>query len=316
MMEKKTRDILMILSIGMIFLLSAFLVSFEFNKSLDDVSTCKLCHEMVPYVNSYLKRVEGSVISKHDLKCIECHSNNSLREAKEAILKEIGLSVLSKAANSNIRVRFSALAVNCTKCHIMDDFKHFNTTNNTQCFDCHWSHMPLELKKIINEPIIPYGPHINQTCENCHGKTFEIPRCMKCHKGHGEQDLENRLCLGCHIDPHIPKKPGILFNNTFKFSTDLPLSVCQPCHEKEYLELINSGSLHFEMQTCVRCHKSHGDIPRCEYCHRAMQVKPHLSIGCGECHLPPDGRATVPCMNCHGRSHDWSKLTVTWGSNE
>lgn len=314
-MEKKHLPVLLVF-IGTLILLAAVLFAVNINKRLDDPSTCVLCHEMTPYVASYLKPEEGSAIAGHRLACIECHTNNSLSESRNALLKEIELGILTRSTGIEFNATFPALAVNCARCHALDS-RHPMVTGITACPDCHWAHTQEKItssntsntSKVLD---IPYGPHKRQSCQKCHGTTFEIPRCINCHTGHGEQKLDNKLCLGCHVDPHIPVKPGILFNNTVRFTGNLPFSACQPCHENEYFEITNMQSRHTEMETCTQCHQYHGTKPDCNSCHPVMSKQQHPFFSdCERCHTFK-GPIVNTCYDCHGRSHEWSVLTAVW----
>ncbi|VVB86238.1 Cytochrome c3 [uncultured archaeon] len=228
-MEKKYRRLHPVLIIGILILSVGILLALNVQKKIEDPQTCNLCHEMKPFVASYLKPEAGSTIAKHKLGCLGCHTNTSLNEAKSAVLKEIEIGAIAKITGVQLNTVNSALAINCTRCHIMNDIQHLNAIANLRCKDCHWAHEPVAgLNKTNISSLIPYGPHKNQTCQNCHGTTFVIPSCVNCHSGHGGQKLNNSLCLECHTDPHVPKKPGILPYNTVKFSGDLPFSVCHP----------------------------------------------------------------------------------------
>jgi hypothetical protein len=305
MMEKKSRQLYLVLIFGILILLAGILLALNAYKSLEDPQTCNICHEMEPFVASYLKPEQGSTIEKHKLDCLGCHTNISPAEARSAVIKEIEIGTLNKIAGVQLNTSTSALAVNCIRCHLMKE--HFNASNNTSCQGCHWAHNSLTTNK--SPSVIPYGPHKNQTCQKCHGTTFVIPRCINCHSGHGGQKLENDLCLECHTDPHVPKKPGILPDNTVKFTENLPFSVCQPCHENEYFNLTNTRSLHTDMQTCALCHKYHGLIPNCNECHPGMMLERHVNFECKDCHIRFDP-VKITCPDCHGRSHEWSAFTA------
>lgn len=311
MIMKKNTIFLVIFFAGIALILTAILLSFYAQKTLENPTECNLCHEMEPYVSSYLEPLQGSAISKHNFTCFDCHSNTSEREAREAVLNEMKKRVLNRITGINLNFDMQALSVNCTKCHTLNDVSHIIVINETKCKECHWAHMTsVENSNISMLPLIPYGPHINQSCQKCHGTTFQIPQCINCHSGHGNQKLDNRLCLVCHSDPHIPKKPGIRSNNTVEFKEMLPFSVCQPCHENQYFNINNAYSLHTEMQTCTLCHRSHGEKPRCSKCHEGMMIDRHKNFKCETCHATFSRDKFITCMDCHGRSHEWSALTA------
>ena len=286
-------------------LLIFVIFSFEFNRMLDDPATCNTCHEMKDYVSTYLEPKNGSIIAKHELSCLGCHTNTSIEKGKAAILKEIKIGIINRAAGVELDINSSDLRANCLRCHLKNDFRHFNITEIAQCHECHWSHKPPADR--INPYLIPYGPHRNQTCDKCHGMDFRIPNCMDCHTGHGKQKLENSLCLACHVDPHVPVKPGISRGNTVNFTSDLPFSLCEPCHEKQLEELRSSNSGHFSMGTCTKCHDSHGKKYYCSKCHPNRITHGHQILICNDCH----GKITgMKCTSCHGSTHEWSAYTA------
>ncbi|VVB84569.1 Cytochrome c3 [uncultured archaeon] len=302
-MEKSHRLFIGIL-IGLTIVV-CILLAFYAQKNIGNPLTCNYCHEMKPFVESYLKPDAMSIISKHDLDCLGCHTNTSLNEAKSAIAEKIEAGVLNKIIGVNFNTTSNALAVNCRKCHIMNDYQHLSIPNNTLCTNCHWAHNPREATRVIGGLIIPSGFHVNRTCQFCHNASVEVPRCTKCHTGHGEVKFENSLCLGCHMDPHFPKKPGILPNNTVKFKGDLPFFVCQPCHKNEYFTVTNSASKHTGMGTCTKCHVSHGQKPSCDRnCHQVMSLFQHPITGCDNCHKGFNP-VRITCYDCHGNNaHD------------
>jgi len=317
-MKRKNTIFLVIFVAGIALFLTAILISSYAQKTLENPTGCSLCHEMEPYVTSYLEPLNDSAISKHNFTCFGCHSNTSEREARKAVLNEMERSILTKLTGVNLSVDTRALSVNCTKCHASKDVSHFIAFNETKCEDCHWAHMKSgnfsnksgNYSNISMLPLIPYGPHKDQTCQKCHGTNFQIPKCINCHTGHGNQKLENRLCLVCHSDPHIPEIPGNSSGNTVEFKEKLPFSVCQPCHENQYFNIINAYSLHTEMQTCTLCHSSHGEKPRCSKCHEGMMIDRHKDFKCETCHATFVREKFISCMDCHGTSHEWSALTA------
>lgn len=303
-MRKLDPRLILIVSAASVLFMGIF-ISVAINEALDAPATCSGCHEMDMYVTTYLVPVNGSVIAEHRSDCFGCHSNTSRQRAKNAVLKEIGISTLNKITGNNFNTERSDFAVNCLKCHVLKGYSHLNITSNAGCGDCHWAHTPTS--SAFNPYLIPSGPHRNQTCSNCHGKDFKIPRCINCHTGHGGQKLENSLCLACHTDPHLPIKPGILPGNTVNFTKDMPFSLCAPCHEKQYYDLNISRSRHLDMQTCTLCHDSHGKRPRCSQCHPDLIVHGHTTLQCNDCHGRISG---LQCKLCHGVTHEWSAITA------
>ena len=188
MIMKKNIAFSVIFIAGIALLLTTILLSFYAQKTLDNQTRCSLCHEMEPYVASYLEPLEGSAISKHNFTCLDCHSNTSESEARKAVLNEMEKSILNKITGVNLSVDTRALSVNCTKCHILQDASHLIAFNDTKCEACHWAHRTSGNNSNISMlPLIPYGPHKDQTCQKCHGTDFQFPKCINCHTGHGEQ---------------------------------------------------------------------------------------------------------------------------------
>jgi nitrate/TMAO reductase-like tetraheme cytochrome c subunit len=305
MSEKKKTGILILFGC-MIFVVS-ILSGIVLSNRLNDPEFCNSCHEMQTYYASYLNPKNGSIIKDHELNCIQCHSGRNIYDAKKQVLIKVITYDLNLSGASS-----KELKPDCSKCHSIPSTPVHKNATLTNCIYCHWAHSPADGTTISNIsllPMIPYGPHVNQTCIKCHGTTYQIPRCINCHTGHGEQKLENNLCLICHKDPHVPTIPGILPDNTVNFTKELPFSACQPCHEKEYSDIIDSGSRHKDMETCSLCHLKHGMKPVCSQCHRAMKVERHLdNLQCGDCHKPD---RLIACEECHGESHGWSASTAT-----
>ncbi len=303
-MNKKTRTGIFIALCSLIFIVS-ILSGIALNNKLYDPEFCGSCHEMQTYYSSYLNPQNGSIIRDHKLKCIECHSGRNIDNAKKQLLIEI------IAYNINLTGNFSTqeLKPDCIKCHIPESPVH-NNLNISTCIDCHWAHSQNISSNITNRSFPYLGPHMEKKCQDCHGMDFEIPRCIKCHAGHGDQKLDNNQCLSCHFDPHVPKIPGILKNNTVTFKGNLSFSVCKPCHEEQYSNLTNLPSLHTEMETCTKCHQWHGEIPKCRKCHPGMMINRHpKSFKCDTCHISYKP-ILVKCQDCHGRTHEWSAMTA------
>jgi hypothetical protein len=305
-MNEKTRTVILILLSCLIFVFSV-LSGMELSNRLENPEQCSYCHEMLPYYSSYQNPGNGSIMKTHKLNCIQCHASRNIHDAK----MQVAIKIIAYNLNLSGVFKPEELEPNCTKCHSLPDTSIHKRTNLTDCSYCHWAHQPPEENSITSNLsknlLIPYGPHRNQTCKQCHGTDVKIPRCVNCHEGHGGQKLENNLCIICHTDPHIPGIPGIRQNNTVNFTKDLSFSVCQPCHESEYSNLTNSTS-HNNMQTCNICHNKHGKIPKCYNCHKAMKEERHLNnVKCIDCHTKD---RLVKCEECHGRSHQWSAFTA------
>lgn len=302
------KDILIPLIAGSLIFAIALISGFVISAKFDDPSSCNSCHEMKIYYDSYTNPQNGSIIKTHDLNCIQCHTRKYAFDTKMKIGAEIIVYTLNLSGPFIPKL---ILKPECTKCHSILNSNIHKKIKTSECTYCHAAHIikeRLNTKNISLLSSIPYGFHNNQTCSNCHGTTFQIPLCTKCHAGHGEQKLENKLCLACHSDPHTPIKPGTLYNNTVIFTGNLPFSVCKPCHETEYYEIINSFSMHTEMQTCTLCHTSHGKKPKCQLCHN-KHIKRHFDFECKLCHGRQAG--IPPCQNCHGITHEWSRFSTT-----
>jgi hypothetical protein len=304
------KNILTILLIGVLILLISIIFGIFINKQLEGPELCRSCHEMLPYYNSTVAPQNGSIISSHSLSCIQCHANKSLNNARKDILIEIIVYYLNISGRA---FPSGDLKPDCMKCHVPESPVH-KTLNQTNCVDCHWAHGSIAGSKVSNislGSVIPYGPHMNNACKDCHDTNFELPQCIKCHSGHGEQKLENNLCLSCHTDAHVPKIPGILRNNTVKFTGNMPFSVCEPCHEEQLLNISKIQTAHKDMGTCTLCHQFHGEIPKCSKCHTGMMVKRHpTTFRCKTCHATFDPNKRTTCQDCHGRTHEWSAFTA------
>lgn len=303
-MNEKTRKGIFI-ALGCLIFVFSILSGIELNNKLYDPGFCSSCHEMQNYYYSYLNPINGSIIKDHELKCIQCHSSKNTYSAKKTLLIEIITYDLNLTSNFSK----NELKPDCIKCHIPESPLH-NNLNKTTCIDCHWAHSQNISSNATNRSLGSLGPHMAKKCQDCHGMNFEIPRCIKCHSGHGDQKLDNNECLACHSDPHVPKIPGILRNNTVTFKGNLPLIVCKPCHDEQYTNITNIPSLHTEMGTCTKCHQWHGEIPKCRKCHTQMMIPRHpKSFTCDTCHSSYKP-VLVRCQDCHGRTHEWSAFTA------
>ncbi|BCA79386.1 cytochrome C [Desulfuromonas sp. AOP6] len=87
-------------------------------------------------------------------------------------------------------------------------------------------------------------------------------------------------------------------------------SLCQLCHQRPPLDIVEAGGGHQTKITCTDCHQGHPPqqleiIPACQLCHVA---KPHYTLdSCLSCHANPHRplevtfpeRTTGPCLTCH-----------------
>lgn len=314
-LEKWTKmtGIIKLFFTGIMILLLFVIIGLTFSSALDRPGTCGLCHNMEPFVSSFLEPLNGSVIQKHELGCIDCHTNSSASRARASR----NFHMLNEITGFKLDLPRKDMAVNCSRCHVIDDYFHLNSSKTFSCTDCHWAHDPkTSLYSPKNDTVavlIPYGPHRNQTCGNCHGPDFKIPRCTDCHGGHYEKNFDNEVCLGCHFDPHIPEIPGKFPKYMKGFKGNLSFETCMPCHEKEYFDVAYSFSRHTEMQTCTLCHTVHGKIPGCESCHKVMDKQQHPEFYCKNCHKTLESGNIVSCFDCHGRNvHDLVVSDAFW----
>ncbi|MCX9082681.1 MAG: hypothetical protein OIN83_10835 [Candidatus Methanoperedens sp.] len=306
---KARKDLIFIVLLGILIILVSLILGILINRQLDNPQLCSSCHEMLPFYDSFMFPKNGSLLKAHNLTCIQCHANKSVSEARKEVAKEIIIATLNISGPAPI-----GLVPNCKKCHMPESPVH-QILNNSTCIDCHWAHSQnLSTNNKTNISILSMnasGPHMAKKCQYCHGMDFEIPRCIKCHSGHDDQKLENDQCLGCHFDPHVPRIPGTLRNNTVIFTGELPFPVCKPCHENQFSNITNPPTLHTEMETCTKCHQWHGEIPKCKKCHPGMMIPRHpKSFRCGTCHADLEKGIGVTCQDCHGRSHEWSPYTA------
>ena len=308
-MNKKTgNNVLFIVLLGILILLVSAILGIVINRQLEGPQLCSSCHEMLTFYDSYMSPPNGSILTSHDLTCIQCHANKSISEARKEVAKEILIVSLNISGPAP-----SGLVPDCIKCHLPESPVH-RILNNSTCIDCHWAHSQNLSSNTTNKSLpsrTAFGPHMARRCQDCHGINFEIPRCIKCHSGHGDQKLENDQCLACHSDPHVPRKPGIVRNNTVNFTGKMPFSVCRPCHENQFSNITNTPSLHTEMETCTLCHQWHGEKPKCKKCHPGMMIPRHpKSFRCSTCHADLEKGIGVTCQDCHGRTHEWSAFTA------
>lgn len=308
MNDKTKSNLIFFILAGILIILVSMILGIFINRELEGPQICSSCHEMLDSYDSYVSPPNGSILKTHNITCIRCHANKSMSEARKEVAKEIIINSLNISGPPP-----SGLVPNCVKCHLPETPVHRNL-NNTTCTDCHWAHLQNISSNATNTSLLSIkklGKHMEKKCEFCHGMDFEIPQCIKCHTGHGDQKLDNDQCLSCHSDPHVPKIPGTLRNDTVIFKGDLPFSVCNPCHDNQFTNITNPPTLHTEMGTCTKCHSYHGEIPRCKKCHPGMMVPRHpKSFRCSTCHADLEKGIGITCQDCHGRTHEWSPFTA------
>lgn len=268
---------------------------------------CDSCHEVRPY-QKYANPDPDSIIPMHKkfgISCIDCHSGSEKGikgqvEARKAIMNVAIKSKINSMINQYFHTNFTyntsgfkSLRADCIKCHSLSDARHLNITNTGRlrsCYSCHWVHSrPNDSEPHLSRKI-GIGLHKNRTCMDCHGTDFSIPFCRKCHKTHIEgADWNNTVCLGCHNDPHVPKKSYGTFNAT------IPKKLCSACHKEIYDKLRIYNSKHNKKLLCVNCHPVHKQIKDCFDCHTSHHTN---SRECSACHPYVSG-----CMDCHRNPH-------------
>jgi predicted CXXCH cytochrome family protein len=145
----------------------------------------------------------------------------------------------------------------------------------TDCVKCH-SSQPADIEA-------GGGKHKTAiNCQNCHAKhrpasARNIPQCTQCHTGQPHFELKG--CLGCHTNPHTPRKT--VFTNKMT-------QQCLTCHTSQYKALQEFKSKH-TAKNCTECHDVHRKKPECTQCH-----KPHsadiTAEDCMECHKAHEPR--------------------------
>ncbi len=205
--------------------------------------------------------------------CITCHANE--------VRQVVAMGPPQHASGS------------CPSCHTI----HGNPKITIQaCGKCHQDKLALVAKA---------GPKPHQNCLSCHKqhvfsvrgtrlpclnchqkivKTAEIHtgKCTKCHDHHGEPDVPQARCLGCHKQIH--------------------LAPVNPTHEK-----------------CNSCHKPHkkkeAALDQCRHCHadkaNVANLWPAQSAhhnACNNCHNQHDVRQKKPCGTCHAKEAQMVKV--------
>lgn len=145
------------------------------------------------------------------------------------------------------------------------------------------------------------GKHAEVGCTGCHAGhppavKNNIPKCGDCHTGKAHFDLKN--CLGCHTNPHTPRKVSFGPNVT---------DACLTCHaQKQMAQLTEHKSKHSALY-CSTCHDVHGKKPSCTQCHKphAADMTADECRQCHKAHMPTDVTysSNIPskdCAACHG----------------
>ncbi len=145
------------------------------------------------------------------------------------------------------------------------------------------------------------GKHKEVGCTACHpghrpSSKNNIPQCNQCHMGKPHFELKN--CLGCHKNPHTPRKIQFAGNVT---------DPCLTCHTQQISQLRDNKSKHTSLY-CSTCHDVHGKKPACTQCH-----KPHSASmtadDCKKCHKAHMPKAVTyasdtpsqDCGACHAK---------------
>jgi len=151
---------------------------------------------------------------------------------------------------------------------VFSQSKAVPTLSESDCVKCH-TPQPADIAAAG-------GAHQGLGCMGCHAghrpsSKNNIPVCSQCHSGKPHFDLKD--CLGCHKNPHTPKK--ITFGGTVT-------NPCVTCHTQQIAQLKEHKSKHSALY-CSTCHSVHREKPECTQCH-----KPHSS-----------GMTASDCRTCH-----------------
>lgn len=262
---------------------------------LNDARTCTNCHG-----NTHQGSPFKDIHYNKEITCIECHSGSSVKDYVDARKELVGAIMLNSSRDildivflnySNV-LNFSHLEPDCIKCHTSINTRYYNHTNQTICTQCHIFNGSYELPETGLLQKMGFGGHRNKTCEDCHSNNFRIPECTGCHTPHKEDSVwDNRVCLDCHNDPHIPLLNGSL-------NTDIIRDKCKVCHETVFQTLSFYNSKHNLFDSCVNCHPVHAQKKKCFDCHvRDHTSHPFAPKNCNGCH------GKVQCKNCHIDPH-------------
>ncbi len=254
----------------------------ETPKSLSPVE-CAACH------NGQYVRLQDS-LSKHRFDCLKCHT-------------QLHANIPSKDNYNDILPKCSACHklphgeafTNCGQCHtdphtpliipfegVIGNVKNHTGENVVACEVCHYDSEGKEMETFPSKHNVEVG------CTGCHGddKHGVRPSCFDCHAPHTD-DQTYADCLVCH-KPHSAM-------NILPYPVDISNNVCAACHTEIYGQLQANPTKHTALQ-CASCHVTHGQIPRCQECHK----EPHGDAvhkrfpNCLECHVDPHDLPVTP----------------------
>jgi len=255
----------------------------EVPKSLSPVE-CASCH------NGQYVRLQQSK-SKHRFDCLKCHDQLHANIPSKNNYEEI----LPKCTTCHKLFHGEAFPT-CSQCHqdphspltipfsgVKQNVKNQAGEDVVSCEVCHYDS---EGKEMETYPSKHNSAKVG--CTGCHGDEQHgvRPTCFKCHKPHTpEQTYAD--CLVCHR-PHSAKK-------ILPYPKEISNTVCAACHGKIYGKLQANQTKHTALQ-CAACHVTHGQIPRCQECHK----EPHGDAvhkrfpNCLDCHVDPHDLPVKP----------------------
>jgi hypothetical protein len=306
------RRIVMVLSIGLLVILTAFLSFYTYWNAASPERTCASCHEIGKSVNMFAQSAH------RELKCQECHGtalSNGLHS-----LKEKGLMVVHHVRNKfieDIRLNEDQLLVvmdNCNRCHtaeyakwragghsarysdILLNKKHNQTEQiNPDCLRCHGMFSDVPVQELI-EPIDKTGPWKFKNKETPGNPA--IP-CMACHQIHNSGFPE--------VNPDYSDPINIFY---FRHSSAAKVSFYyRP--DKMYISAENLPKLNLWegeravnitdellMRNCVQCHSPDARHQAGTSDDRTPRGV-HEGISCTVCHESHSNDARQSCTKCH-----------------
>ncbi|CUT01147.1 cytochrome c3 family protein [Candidatus Kryptobacter tengchongensis] len=302
--------------------ISLYINSNEFNKSLHGSLNCVDCHEQfnpeeIPHKekiepvncsNCHLDEVSSFKSSKHfgKINCISCHGN----------------------AHKIVKVSRADFTKQCSSCHKkeFEDYKisaHFSFKNGADCISCHGYHSIKFAssdvcikchsdKKIVHK----YQEFVLKYKESIHAQYIN---CSDCHTGHKVLNARDpnstvaranvgKTCEKCHegiAKDYFESEHGKAFVSGFEAAPS-----CVDCHGEHDIMKVTSGKSKIsranEIEVCLKCHLDNPDV-RSRMTHVSSFIASYENSVHGRLFKAGNQDVAV-CSDCHG-AHEMMKAS-------
>lgn len=265
-------------------------------------STCGMCHNMEPYIESWKT-------SHHkDVTCIKCHVPLGVMGLVKFKFKAMSQLAMYVTGTEGPIPHAEVHTENCTQsgCHDIRDIDTEMKTLREQKGIVKLENVHFNHKAHFSLVDESFSLH----CTTCHSQ-FEINKhisldtksCFMCHFYNQTPGVGHAKCEKCHIEMKEKKQEDVIFDH--RVLTTRRIS-CVKCHRN-----IVEGKGMVDPDRCITCHNKETYLKEFEETDKLHMVHT-METMCISCHdsikhhfvRDPEKIDTVACDNCHKGAHE------------